>query len=90
MPKRFEREHPSPCAAGLTRRGLFRWTLGALAANAFVRRVAADTADGVSPVMAGLSAYMADARNRALPQNVQEEAKHHSLDTVAARVSGSQ
>ena len=90
MPKRFEREHPSPCAAGLTRRGLFRWTLGALAANAFVRRVAADTADGVSPVMAGLSAYMADARNRALPQNVQEEAKHHILDTVAAMVSGSQ
>ena len=37
-----------------------------------------------------LSSYMAEARNRALPDNVLRETKHHILDTLAAMVSGSE
>jgi len=44
----------------------------------------------VSPVMARLSSYMSEARNRALPDDVVEKAKHHILDTFAAMVSGSE
>jgi 2-methylcitrate dehydratase PrpD len=40
--------------------------------------------------MEKLSAYMAEARNRALPDNVVQETEHHILDTIAAMVSGSQ
>jgi len=40
--------------------------------------------------MEKLSAYMAEARNRALPENVVRETKHHILDTFAAMVSGSE
>jgi 2-methylcitrate dehydratase PrpD len=40
--------------------------------------------------MEKLSAYMAEARNRALPDNVVQETKHHILDTIAAMVSGSE
>jgi len=47
-------------------------------------------ADAVSPAMARLSSYMAEARNRVLPDDVVEVAKHHILDTFAAMVSGSQ
>src|SRR5712692_6474976 len=47
-------------------------------------------ADEISPVMAKLSAYMSEARNRALPENVVREATHHILDTFAAMVSGSE
>src|SRR3954452_5558977 len=43
----------------------------------------------VSPIMAELSAYMAEAGNRPLPGEVVEKAKHHILDTFAAMVSGS-
>jgi 2-methylcitrate dehydratase PrpD len=46
-------------------------------------------ADQISPAMARLSAYMADARNRALPEEVLEKVKHHVLDTIASMVSGS-
>jgi len=41
-------------------------------------------------VMEKLSAYMAEARNRALPDNVVQETTHHILDTIAAMVSGSE
>jgi 2-methylcitrate dehydratase PrpD len=37
-----------------------------------------------------LSSYMAEARNRALPDKVLVETKHHTLDTFAAMVSGSE
>lgn len=47
------------------------------------------SAEEISPVMARLSAYMAEARNRALPQDVVEQAKYHVLDTLASMVSGS-
>ena len=46
-------------------------------------------AQAVSPVMATLSSYMAAAKDRALPADIVEKAKHHILDTIAAMVSGS-
>ncbi len=51
---------------------------------------AQDFSPAISPVMEKLSAYTADARNRALPDNVVQETKHHILDTIAAMVSGSE
>ena len=44
----------------------------------------------VGPVMATLSGYMAGAKDRGLPPEVVEKAKHHILDTFAAMVSGSE
>ena len=44
----------------------------------------------VGAVMATLSTYMAAAKDRPLPPDVLEKAKHHILDTVAAMVSGSE
>src|SRR5581483_4113480 len=55
-----------------------------LAAMALRGRAAAPE----SPVMARLSAYMSEARNRALPPEVTEKTKHHILDTFAAMISG--
>src|SRR5260221_864210 len=43
----------------------------------------------VSPVMQRLSAYIAGALRRPLPDAVAEKTKHHLLDTVAAMLSGS-
>ena len=43
----------------------------------------------ISPLMAKLSAYIAETTARPLPPNVAEKAKAHLLDTVAAMVSGS-
>jgi 2-methylcitrate dehydratase PrpD len=40
--------------------------------------------------MAKLSAYMSEARSRALPEEVIEKVKQHVLDTLAAMVSGSE
>ena len=61
--------------------------IGAAAAFPFAPEIAA--AD-ISPVMARLSTYMSEARERALPDDVIEKAKHHILDTFAAMVSGSE
>src|SRR5712692_3378925 len=44
----------------------------------------------VSPVMQQLSAYMAAAATRPLPDEVIEKAKQHVLDTFAAMISGSE
>ena len=46
-------------------------------------------ADAPGPVMQRLSSYMAEARDRTLPAEVIEKTKHHTLDTLAAMVSGS-
>src|SRR6186713_72961 len=43
----------------------------------------------LSPVMAELSAYIAQSPRKALPAAVAEKTKHHVLDTIAAAVSGS-
>ena len=42
-----------------------------------------------SDIMAGLVQYMSAARDKPLPPEVAQEAKHHILDTLAAMVSGS-
>src|SRR3989441_5811769 len=74
---------------GLTRRSLLKYAAWISAASAFPRLAMAFAQD-LSPVMEKLSAYMAEARNRALPENVARETKHHILDTFAAMVSGSE
>jgi 2-methylcitrate dehydratase PrpD len=87
----------SPHGANLTRRGLLQRAGWVAAATAFPGTLVfgADTVDSssvgannVSPVMARLSAYMSEARGRALPDAVVEITKHHILDTIAAMVSG--
>jgi 2-methylcitrate dehydratase PrpD len=49
-----------------------------------------DPEHSVSPIMQQLSAYMAAAANRVLPEEVLEKAKQHILDTLAAMISGSE
>jgi len=74
----------------LTRRALLQNAALMTSAAVFPRiALAAAAGQGISPVMEKLCNYMADARNRALPDNVVLEAKHHILDTIAAMVSGS-
>jgi 2-methylcitrate dehydratase PrpD len=80
-------------APGLTRR---RWMQRAalISAGMALPRIAwaaaQDAGPAISPVMEKLSAYIAEARNRALPDNVVQETTHHILDTIAAMVSGSE
>src|SRR5437899_5936530 len=47
------------------------------------------TVSTVSPIMQGLSAYIARALRKPLPPAVLEKTKHHLLDTFAAMLSGS-
>ncbi|HKH73103.1 MAG TPA: MmgE/PrpD family protein [Vicinamibacterales bacterium] len=65
-------------------------TRGALALSAAFLPGPTLRAQIVSPIMAALSAYMAAAKDRALPADVAEKAKHHILDTFAAMISGSE
>lgn len=46
------------------------------------------TTDAISPVMRGLTAYIANALHADLPASVAAKAKHHLLDTLASMVSG--
>ena len=89
------RAHAAWCPGGPTfsRRNLLRQAGWFVAAAAFspVARLAGQAPGGaVSPVMARLSAYMSEARSRALPAEVIEKAKHHILDTIAAMISGAE
>jgi 2-methylcitrate dehydratase PrpD len=81
-------------APGLTRRNWMQRAALISAGMALPRiawaAAAQDASPGISPVMEKLSAYMAEARNRALPDNVVQETAHHILDTIAAMVSGSE
>ncbi len=80
-------------APGLTRRSWMQRAALISAGMALPRiawAAAQDAVPGISPVMEKLSAYMAEARNRALPDNVVQETEHHILDTIAAMVSGSE
>jgi len=72
----------------MTRRQLLN--RGALALGAAALPPMRVLAQTVSPVMTMLSGYMAAAKDRALPADVIEKAKHHILDTFAAMVSGSE
>ncbi|WP_216851254.1 MmgE/PrpD family protein [Acidisphaera sp. L21] len=74
-----------PSSTALARRTLFLASAGAALATTLPRRAAA----AVSPVMTTLSAYMAAAAERPLPDDVVEKAKQHILDTFAAMISGS-
>lgn len=73
----------------MTRRNLLQRASWAMAAAAFPRNLCR-AADALNPVIAELSTYMSEARNRAVPDEVLEKIKQHTLDTVAAMVSGSQ
>jgi 2-methylcitrate dehydratase PrpD len=77
---------PPPRRRTLTRRGVLK--AGSVFAAAGLGAGAARGAPAVSPVMATLSAYMNEARERALPDDVVEKSKHHVLDTIAAMISG--
>src|SRR5277367_41615 len=70
----------------LTRRRLLQSSGAVGMLSAFARR---GRAGEISPAMAALSAYMSEARSRALPGEVVEKTKQHILDTLAAMVSGS-
>jgi 2-methylcitrate dehydratase PrpD len=73
----------------LTRRDLLQraaWIVAASGVPYGSRLYAQD----VSPVMTTLSAYMSEARGRAMPDKAMDETKHHILDTLAAMISGSQ
>ena len=72
---------------GPSRRSLLQGVGCAIAVSPSVAFAAANP---VSPAMAKLSAYMSEAGDRALPDDVVEKAKHHILDTFAAMVSGSE
>ena len=75
-------------APSLSRRDLLQ--RGALALCAASLPPIRLQAQAISPVMATLSAYMAAAKDRGLPPEVVEKAKHHILDTFAAMISGSE
>jgi 2-methylcitrate dehydratase PrpD len=79
---------PTSQRRALSRRGVLQGG-GAMAA-AGLSTGAATGAPAVGPVMASLSAYMAEAREGALPADVVEKTKHHVLDTIAAMVSGAE
>ncbi|HVY66682.1 MAG TPA: MmgE/PrpD family protein [Gammaproteobacteria bacterium] len=72
----------------LSRRELL--SRGALAFGAAVLPAVGARAQQVGSVMQALSRYMAAAREKALPAEVVEHAKHHILDTLAAMISGSE
>src|SRR5881392_1795981 len=74
----------------VNRRRTLRIVATTMAGLAVPRKsVAAETADP-SPAMSVLSAYMGGAAGRPLPSEVIEHAKHHTLDTLAAMISGSE
>src|SRR6202163_4527085 len=86
----MRRENRAP---GLTRRSWMQ-RAALISAGMVLPRIAwataQDASPAISPLMEKLSAYMAEARNRALPDNVVQETTHHILDTIAAMVSGSE
>ena len=76
----------------LTRRALLRDGSLALAAASLLPRALRGQVKtpAISPVMMQLSTYMSQAGGQALPAEVQQKAKQHILDTIAAMVSGSE
>jgi len=73
----------------LNRREVLQRSAWVVAGTALIPRVL--LAGGtVSPVMERLSTYMSEARAHALPDEVVEKAKRHTLDTFGAMISGSE
>jgi len=87
--KRTLRRQSSNFAETLSRRTLLQRASWVMAGAVLSPRILT-AADTVSPVMAKLSTYMGEARTRALPDEVIEKAKRHTLDTLAAMISGSE
>jgi 2-methylcitrate dehydratase PrpD len=79
--------HMEASSGRLTRRALLQ-RASCILAMGVLRRGGWMVAQSVSPVMATLSNYMAQARTRALPGEVAEKTKQHVLDTLAAMISG--
>lgn len=73
----------------MTRRHLLECANVALA-SAVLPRYLCRAAEALNPIISRLSAYMSEARSRALPDEVLEKVREHTLDTFAAMVSGSQ
>jgi 2-methylcitrate dehydratase PrpD len=84
---RTSQAHIEGSTGGLTRRALLQRASCILAGGILPRGLWTVT-QSVSPAMATLSNYMAQARARALPEEVTEKAKQHILDTLAAMISG--
>jgi 2-methylcitrate dehydratase PrpD len=72
----------------LTRRSFLHDAAWLVAGAAALPKLARAFDQAISPVMDKLSTYMAEARNRMLPDPVVLETKHHIIDTIAAMVSG--
>ena len=89
MAKWAARTVPGKPGSGLSRRRLLQAAGCAIGVAAF-RPLVAMATESVSPVMARLSTYMSEARDRALPGEVLEKVKQHVLDTFAAMVSGAE
>src|SRR5690348_9285096 len=73
-----------------SRRNIVGLLAGAAAGVSLLPRLVFAQAAKPSEVMDVLSAHMSEARNRALPEEVIEQAKQHLLDTLAAMISGSE
>jgi 2-methylcitrate dehydratase PrpD len=82
-------ENSSAGISVLTRRDLLQ-SAAWIAAASGIPWGARLYAQDVSPVMTKLSAYMSEARGRAMPDMAMDETKHHILDTLAAMISGSE
>jgi 2-methylcitrate dehydratase PrpD len=87
--KRTPRHQSSTFGETLSRRTLLHRASWVMAGAALTPRILM-AADTISPVMAKLSTYMGEERSRALPDEVVEKAKRHTLDTLAAMISGSE
>src|SRR5690242_447650 len=100
-----KRESQPAESASLTRRGVLQRAGLAMAAAAFPGvaeaspRQRGETTTYKPPpgpdqpigqVITKLSAYMSEAKDRAMPPRALEQAKWHILDTIAAMVSGSE
>ncbi|MFZ3322012.1 MAG: MmgE/PrpD family protein [Usitatibacter sp.] len=72
----------------MNRRALLR--LSSLAGIGWLPLRAGAQETPASPETTALSTYMGKAAEAALPPDVEEAAKHHLLDTLAAMISGSQ
>jgi 2-methylcitrate dehydratase PrpD len=74
----------------MNRRVLLKTAGTAFVGSLIPRELVAAPAAAVSPVMATLSTYMAEAAQHPLPDAVVEKTKHMILDTLAAAISGSE
>src|SRR6202140_2154305 len=89
MPHEEQTNEARDRRADLSRRRILKQAGWAMIAAA-CRPWRALAADQVSPPMSRLSAYMAQARTRALPEEVIEKTKHPLLGPIASMVSGSE